>query len=250
MFSVSSILVPVWALTLGLCLTACGTGAAGQPVPEASEPPAQGQETPGPVPGPSQKTPESEMEVTEGTEFYRGFRMDNVLHAPEGDIHYHIYIPDSYDGSEACALFLTLPGYEGLYFQGMGQNLYREEFAFEALRYSGDMIVAAPQLNDWGETSAEQTIVLTEYLLEHYAIDRERVYAEGYSGGGETMPDMAPTCCWSKRRGNAAPARRMRRGTFCAGAGNRRRSVRWDPSAPGMNRSGRRPACVGSAVWI
>lgn len=127
------------------------------------------------------------MEVTEGTEFYRGFRMDNVLHAPEGDIHYHIYIPDSYDGSEACALFLTLPGYEGLYFQGMGQNLYREEFAFEALRYSGDMIVAAPQLNDWGETSAEQTIVLTEYLLEHYAIDRERVYAEGYSGGGETM---------------------------------------------------------------
>ena len=113
--------------------------------------------------------------------------MDNVLHAPEGDIHYHIYIPDSYDGSEAYALFLTLPGYEGLYFQGMGQNLYSENFAFEALNYNDKMIVAAPQLSDWGETSAEQTIALTEYLLDAYNIDPDRVYAEGYSGGGETM---------------------------------------------------------------
>ena len=113
--------------------------------------------------------------------------MDNVLHAPEGDIHYHIYIPDSYDGSEAYALFLTLPGYEGLYFQGVGENLYSERFAFEALNYNDRMIVAAPQLSDWGDTSAEQAIALTEYLLGRYNIDRERVYAEGYSGGGETM---------------------------------------------------------------
>ena len=49
------------------------------------------------------------------------------------------------------------------------------------------MIVAAPQLSDWGETSAVQTIALTEYLLDRYNIDRERVYAEGYSGGGETL---------------------------------------------------------------
>ena len=49
------------------------------------------------------------------------------------------------------------------------------------------MIVAAPQLSDWGETSAEQTIALTEYLLEAYNIDPDQVYANGYSGGGETM---------------------------------------------------------------
>ena len=146
--------------------------------------PAQVQETPEPAPDPS---PEPELEVTQGTETYRGFQMDNVLHAPEGDIHYHIYIPDSYDGSEAYALFLTLPGYEGLYFQGMGQNLYSENFAFEALNYNDKMIVVAPQLSDWGETSAEQTIALTEYLLDAYNIDPDRVYAEGYSGGGETM---------------------------------------------------------------
>ena len=170
-----------------LSLTACGAEAAVQPAPETSEPPAQVQETPEPVPDPPAEPSEPELVVTEGTETYRGFRMDNVLHAPEGDIYYHIYIPDSYDGSRAYALFLTLPGYEGLYFQGVGQNLYSERFAFEALNYNDHMIVAAPQLGDWGETSASQAIALTEYLLVAYNIDPNQVYAEGYSGGGETM---------------------------------------------------------------
>ena len=182
MFSIQQILTFFLALTIELSLSACGREAAVQPAPE---PPAQAQETPAQGPSPGASEPESE--VTEGAETYRGFQMDNVLHAPEGDIHYHIYIPDSYDGSEAYALFLTLPGYEGLYFQGVGENLYSERFAFEALNYNDRMIVAAPQLGDWGDTSAEQAIALTEYLLGRYNIDRERVYAEGYSGGGETM---------------------------------------------------------------
>ena len=48
------------------------------------------------------------------------------------------------------------------------------------------MIVISPQLNDWRETSARQTIALTEYLMEACNIDPDRVYLEGYSGGGET----------------------------------------------------------------
>lgn len=184
MFSIQQILTLFLTLTMELSLAACGAEGTVQPALETPEPPAQVQETPEPAPDPS---PEPESEVTLETETYRGFQMDNVLHAPEGDIHYHLYVPDSYDGSEAYALFLTLPGYEGLYFQGMGQNLYNENFAFEALNYNDKMIVAAPQLSDWGETSAEQTIALTEYLLDAYNIDREQVYAEGYSGGGETM---------------------------------------------------------------
>ena len=59
---------------------------------------------------------------------------------------------------------MTLPGYEGLYFQGVGANLYGEDFAFTAQDYLPDLIVAAPQLSDWGETSARQTIALTERL--------------------------------------------------------------------------------------
>ena len=126
--------------------------------------------------------------VTEGTEEYRGFILDNVLHSEsEGDIHYNLYIPDSYDGSEAYALFFTLPGYEGLYFQGVGENLYSENFGFAAQEYVQDMIVVALQLGDWGETSANQAIALAEYFLTSYNIDRSRVYAGGYSGGGEIM---------------------------------------------------------------
>lgn len=130
----------------------------------------------------------SSASVTEGTEEYRGFLMDNVLHSEnDGDIHYLLYVPDSYDGSEPYAIFFTLPGYEGLYFQGVGENLYSENFAFTAQEYNPKMIVVAPQLSDWGETSADQTIALVEYFLANYNIDEDKVYAEGFSGGGETM---------------------------------------------------------------
>lgn len=67
---------------------------------------------------------------------YRGFLLDNVLHSEtEGEIHYNVYIPDSYDGSRPFALFFTLPGYEGLYFQGVGANLRAEQFGFTAQDY-------------------------------------------------------------------------------------------------------------------
>ena len=126
--------------------------------------------------------------VTEGTEEYRGFTLDNVLHSEtEGDIHFNLYVPDSYDGIRPYAAFFTLPGYEGLYFQGVGENLRSEEFGFEAQNYNSEMIVVAPQLSDWGETSARQTIALVEYFLDNYNIDPGRVYGEGSSGGGETM---------------------------------------------------------------
>ena len=153
--------------------------------------------------------------VTAGTEEYRGFQMDNVLHSQnDGDIHYHVYVPESYDGTEPYALFVTLPGYEGLYFQGVGVNIQAEEFAFEAQKYNEKMIIAAPQLGDWGETSASQTVALTRYLLELYNIDPNQVYANGYSGGGETMSlalEMAPELftaylhCSSRWDGDYAP---------------------------------------------
>ena len=217
MFSIQQFLAFFLTLTMELSLTACGAEPSIQTAPEMPEPPVQ--ETPEPAPDLPAGVSEPELEVTEGTETYRGFQMDNVLHAPEGEIHYHIYIPDSYDGSESYALFLTLPGYEGLYFQGMGQNLYSEDFAFEALNYNDRMIVAAPQLSDWGETSAVQAIALTEYLLDAYNIDPDQVYAEGYSGGGETMsrvmgmrPDLftAYLQCASQWNGAYEPAAEAR----------------------------------------
>ena len=165
---------------------------------ESSQPSSEAEENPEEEESASEETGEDSRQedsdgdyVTEGTEEYRGFTLDNVLHSQtEGDIHYNLYIPDSYDGEEPCAIFFTLPGYEGLYFQGVGENLYSENFGFEAQNYDPDMIIVAPQLSDWGETSADQTIALVEYFLENYNIDPDRVYGEGYSGGGETMSQV------------------------------------------------------------
>ncbi len=129
----------------------------------------------------------TDYNVSAGSETYRGFLMDNILHSDVGDIHFHLYIPESYDASEPYALYISLPGYEGLYFQGVGKNIRSEDFVFEAQKYNDKMIIAAPQLSDWGNTSAEQTIALTEYLFDAYNIDRSKVYINGYSGGGETL---------------------------------------------------------------
>lgn len=87
-----------------------------------------------------------------------------------GNIHYNVYIPKSYHGSKKYALYVTLPGYQGLYFQGVAQNIKTEDFGFEAQKYNKNMIIVAPQLNDWNQASADQTIALVEYFLEHYQI--------------------------------------------------------------------------------
>ena len=114
------------------------------------------------------------------------FRMDQVYESEiEGVIHYNLYVPDSYDGSVPYALYVALPGWGGLYFQGVGSDL-REPFPYAGPEYNPEMIVVSPQLKDWAETSARQAIALTEYLMSAYRIDPNRVYLSGYSGGGET----------------------------------------------------------------
>lgn len=153
--------------------------------------------------------------VTEGKTSYRGFTVDSVLHSAEnGNIHYNVYFPKSYDGKKPYALFVSLPGYQGLYFQGVAENIKTENFGFEAQKYNSQMIILAPQLSDWEETSANQTIALVEYFISHYNIDTSKVYADGYSGGGETLslvmgkrPELFTAClmCSSQWDGKYNP---------------------------------------------
>lgn len=163
----------VTALCAAALLGASGCGTQAQPPTAEQTPPST---------APERTPPDA---ITVGAQTQRGFVNDNVYHWEQGDIHFSSYIPDSYDGSELYALFITLPGWEGLYFQGAGANMV-EDFGPEAIRYNGKMIVLSPQLDDWGQTSADQTVALTEYFLDHYNIDRSRVYLHGMSGGGET----------------------------------------------------------------
>ncbi len=178
-----------------LLLAGCGTAA-----PAASDAPSVPDGTP-PIP-----TAGTAYDVTPGRQTERGFVLDNVLHSDEGDIHFNLYTPDSYDGSEPYALFVTLAGYEGLYFQGVGANL-SEDFGFTAQSYNPDMLVVAPQLSDWGDTSARQTVALVEYFLDAYNIDPARVYLHGMSGGGETAslvmglrPELFAACLVTSTR--------------------------------------------------
>ncbi|MBQ3335629.1 MAG: prolyl oligopeptidase family serine peptidase [Eubacteriaceae bacterium] len=131
-----------------------------------------------------------------GDKKIRGFLFDNVFHSKkDGDIHFGMHLPEQAKGNAPYALFVTLPGYEGLYFQGVGANIRAEDYGIEAQKYNENMIVIAPQLNDWDQTSARQTVALTQYFLEHYNIDPEKVYLNGYSGGGETgslVMEIAP----------------------------------------------------------
>ena len=184
--------VAILAALLLLFLPGCGAEQANQ-APEFSEEPTS--------------TAAELAEYAEaGTQTERGFVLDNVLHSEEGDIHYNLYTPESYDGTEPYALFVTLAGYEGLYFQGVGANLV-EDFGFEAQNYNENMLVLAPQLNDWGETSARQTVTLVEYFLSAYNIDPAQVYLHGMSGGGETAslvmgmrPELFAACLVTSTR--------------------------------------------------
>lgn len=128
---------------------------------------------------------ESEGTVQNSSRVDDDFQIDLVYNIEGRDIHYSAYIPEDINDLDSLNLFITLPGWEGLYFQGVGVNLEYEDFAFTARDINSNMIILAPQLDDWGEQSALDTVALTKYYQENYNIDK--TYIEGMSGGGETL---------------------------------------------------------------
>lgn len=81
-----------------------------------------------------------------------------------------------------------MPCYDMMWFgeSSSGSNLSWSGF-LSWTELDEDMIVVSAQLEDWGAKSARQAIELTEYFIDNYAVDTSRVYAAGYSAGGETM---------------------------------------------------------------
>lgn len=137
---------------------------------------------------------ESESETAERGEkqidspMQTGWITEQILEGNDGEIHYSFYLPESYDGEHTYPMMVVMPGYDMMWFgeESSGANLsWRGLLGWTEL--DEDMIVVSAQLTDWHEKSARQSIELTEYFLENFAVDESRVYAAGYSAGGETM---------------------------------------------------------------
>ena len=117
-----------------------------------------------------------------------GIIAEQILQGETGTIHYSYYLPENYSPQKEYPLMVTMPGYDRMWFgeASSGANLSWDGFLCWT-ELAEDMIVVSAQLTDWHETSARQAIELTEYFLTHFSVDIHRVYAAGYSAGGETM---------------------------------------------------------------
>ncbi len=117
-----------------------------------------------------------------------GLVAEQVLEGETGDIHYSYFLPEGYGEEKSYPLMMTMPGYDMMWFgeDSSGANLnWRGFLCWTEL--PEDMVVVSAQLTDWGETSARQAVEPTEYFLANFSVDESRVYAAGYSAGGETM---------------------------------------------------------------
>ncbi len=175
------VVLPLFTAALALALSACGH--AGGPGAEAPSP--SGTEVSGQAAA-QQEDAESRAEETPPAR--TGIIPEQVLEGETGSIHYSFYLPADYSSGTEYPMMVVMPGYDMMWFgeDSSGANLDWEGFLCWT-RLPQDMIVVSAQLTDWHETSARQAIELTEYFLDHFSVDRDRVYAAGYSAGGETM---------------------------------------------------------------
>lgn len=162
-------------LIVSLLITACS---ANQQIDDS-----ENNNTSAPVPTESRIQSE-----TENPPEKTGVIAEQILNADDGEIHYSYYLPESYAESKAYPLVMTMPGYGMMWFgeESSGSNLEWNGFRVWT-ELPEDMIVVSAQLTDWHETSARQATQLTEYFIENFSVDKSRVYAAGYSAGGETM---------------------------------------------------------------
>lgn len=117
-----------------------------------------------------------------------GMVEEQILSGNEGEIHYSYYLPENYNTNKNYPLIMVMPGYGMMWFgeESSGSNMDWSGFRVWT-ELPENMIVVSAQLTDWGEKSARQSVELTEYFIQNFSVDENRVYAAGYSAGGETM---------------------------------------------------------------
>lgn len=138
--------------------------------------------------GSAQQAGSSLPSAEKTSDIQTGFIENQTLDNADGTIHYCYYLPDNYDPAKAYPLIVTMPGYDRMWFgeDSAGSNI--EWNGVQAwTKLSEPVILVSAQFTDWGETSARQANALTQYMIDHFSVDTHRIYAAGYSAGGETM---------------------------------------------------------------
>ena len=163
---------------LMLTLAGCGANtAAADPSEPMQSPSVSVASTEPPTEGVQTETPAASVQA--------GLIAEQILSGTEGDIHYSYYLPESYDSSRKLPMMVVMPGYDMMWFgeESSGSNLNWSGFTAWT-KLDTEMIVVSAQLTDWHEKSARQAIELTEYFVDNFAVDINRIYAAGYSAGG------------------------------------------------------------------
>ena len=180
----NKVLSAVMAALLAISLVGCESGNQGVATPpQDSENISTEQQSDSSAPS---------IDETESTPLEKpgqtGLIAEQILDGNTGEIHYSYYIPEDYDASLEYPLMVVMPGYDMMWFgeDSSGSNLNWQGFRCWT-ELPEDMIVVSAQLTDWGETSAGQAIELTEYFIANFSVNESRIYAAGYSAGGETM---------------------------------------------------------------
>lgn len=163
---------------LGLLLCACTNQSDGHKGKEDTASPAEVQSTS--LAQSSEKESNSVVKT--------GYITKQILNRENGEIHYSYYLPEDYDSDKKYPMMVTMPGYDMMWFGEKSSENNLKWSGFTAwTEFEEDMIVVSAQLTDWAETSAKQAIELTEYFVDNFSVDKKRIYAAGYSAGGETM---------------------------------------------------------------
>ena len=169
---------------LTVLLSACTGAASSVPVSNVSSAPASTS-----VAASSEaESTVSDSASSEAGAVQTGLVREQTLDSTEGLIHYSYYLPEDYDPVQKYPMMVVMPGYDMMWFgqSSSGKNLNWTGFT-SWTNLGQDMIVVSAQLTDWGDTSARQAIALTEYFIDHFAVDTTHIYAAGYSAGGKTM---------------------------------------------------------------
>ena len=122
------------------------------------------------------------------TDIMTGFTENLTIDGNDGVIHFSYYLPEGYDTESKYPLVVAMPGYDRMWFgdDSAGNNLTWNGVT-TWINAPEPVIIVSAQLTDWGEKSARQANELAEYMIANFPVDTSRVYAAGYSAGGETM---------------------------------------------------------------